>query len=116
MKIPRLAPPLLIVARRRALSSPLKKEPKSNKRSSGEMKEKTSELELKREEIKLEMSHPEREASVLKNLRVRAPHSEGVLMRLLNAYLCRCFINKRLSQQAFNSKIHAPHSAGVLIN
>ena len=49
-------------------------------------------------------------------LRVRAPHSAGVLMRLLNAYLCRRFVNKRLSQQAFNSKIRAPHSAGILIN
>ena len=49
-------------------------------------------------------------------LRIRAPHSEGVLMRLLNAYFCRRFVNKRLSQQAFNSKIRVPHSAGVLIN
>ena len=44
-------------------------------------------LELKREEIEVRMSNPERETSVLKILRVRTSHSAGVLMRLLNAYL-----------------------------
>ena len=62
-------------------------------------------------------SEPSGEGTLdFKILRVRAPHSAGVLMRLLNAYLCRHFVNKRLSQQAFNSKIRAPHSAGVLRN
>ena len=65
--------------------------------------------------MRVEVSHPEREPSGFKNLRVRAPHSEGVLMRLLNAYLCRRFVNKRLIKKAFNSKIRAPHLAGVLI-
>ena len=66
--------------------------------------------------MRVKVSHPEREPSGFEILKVRAPHSEGVLMRLLNAYLCRHFVNKRLSQQVFNSKIRAPHSAGVLIN
>ena len=73
-------------------------------------------LKKKKEEIRLKVSYPEREPSGFKILRVRAPHSAGVLMRLLNAYLRRRFVNKRLSQQAFNSKIRAPHSTGVLIN
>ena len=70
----------------------------------------------KREEMRVRVSHSEREPSGFKILRVRTPHSAGVLIRILNAYFCRRFVNKRLSQQAFYSKIRTPHSGGVLIN
>ena len=55
-------------------------------------------LELEEREIEVKKEQSRREASVLKILRIRTPPPEGVLMRLLNAYFCRLFVNKRLNQ------------------